>query len=87
MNLPNIIKKLNKVESTINFTHEIEINKTLPFLDILIHNTDNYPLFSVYRKPTDKGDLINFYSDHNNHIKTGMIIGFYLRARRIYIYV
>ena len=81
--IPTLISKLNSVEPSINFTYETESNHTLPFLDIKIHNTDTYPLFDVFRKPTDTSDYINFHSHHDNRIKTGMIIGFYLRAYRI----
>ena len=35
--------------------------------------------FKVYRKPINENDYIHFYSHHNNKIKTGLIIGFYLR--------
>ena len=39
--------------------------------------------FKVYRKPTNKNDYMHFYSHHNSKIKTGFIIGFYIRALRI----
>ena len=83
VNLPNLIRRLNDIEPTINFTFEKEQNNCLPFLDIMIHNSTPHLSFEVYRKPTFKNDLINFHSQHSNHIKSGMIIGLYLRALRI----
>ena len=82
-NLPHLVNNLNKIEPTINFTSEIEKNNSLPFLDILLHKANSKLQFSVYRKPTNKDDLINFHSHHHIKIKTGIIIGFYLRAFRI----
>ena len=82
-NLPHLVQRLNDVEPTINFTYEVEQNDTIPFLDILIHNSHPHLSFEVYRKPTYKNDLINFFSHHSSHIKSGIIIGSYLRALRI----
>ena len=81
--LPKIVEKLNKKEPTINFSYELETDSTLPFLDIMIHRSDTELHFSVYRKPTNTNDYINFYSHHHKSIKTGVIIGTYLRAYRI----
>ena len=82
-NLSYIIDKLNDVEPSIKFTHELEQNHTLPFLDTLIINNNNILEFEVYHKNTNKNDYIHFYSHQNNKIKSGIIIGFFLRALRI----
>ena len=37
----------------------------------------------MYRKPTNKNDFIHFSSGHNFRVKTGVVLGFYLRAFRI----
>ena len=71
------------MEPSIKFTHELEQNHTLPFLDTLIINNNNILEFKVYHKNTNKNDYIHFYSHHNNKIKSGIIIGFFLRALRI----
>ena len=39
--------------------------------------------FKVYHKPMSKNDRIHFYSHHNTKIKSGILIGFFLRALRI----
>ena len=82
-NLADITHELNSVEPTIEFTHEEEVNYTLPFLDINLHRSEAALNFSVYRKTTNKDDLIHYYSHHTTKTKTGIIIGFYLRALRI----
>ena len=81
--IEEIAEKLNNVEPSINFTYEKESNNTIPFLDILIIKSHNILTSKVYHKPTNKNDYIHFYSHHNNKIKTGLIIGFYVRALRI----
>ena len=77
-------EKLNNFEPFINFTHEKESNNTMPSLDILIIKSQNSLTFKVHSKPTNRNDYIHFYSHCNKRIKTGLIIGFYLRALRIY---
>ena len=37
----------------------------------------------MYRKPTNKDNFIHFYSAHARKIKSGIVIGFFLRAIRI----
>ena len=75
----HITDKLNNVEPSLKFIYELEYNSTLPFLDILLIRNINKLEFNVYRKPTCKNDHIHFYSHHNNNIKRGIIIGFYLK--------
>ena len=36
--------------------------------------------FKVYRKPTNKDDFIHFFSAHDRRTKSGVVIGFFLRA-------
>ena len=81
--LDRILQELNRVHSKIQFTCEEEQEGKLPFLDTLIWNRDSRLKFSVYRKPTNKNDFIHFYSSHSLRTKTGVVLGFFLRAFRI----
>ena len=46
-------KHLNSIEPSINFTYEVEEDRKLPFLDILItHHPDGTLSTTVYRKRT-----------------------------------
>ena len=83
LDLHSITDRLNNVEPSIKFTYKLEYNNTFPFLDILFIKNINKLKSKVYRKPTRKNDHIHFYSHHNNNTKSGVIIGFYLRALRI----
>ncbi|KAG8299372.1 hypothetical protein J6590_108837 [Homalodisca vitripennis] len=65
-NLNNFINHLNSFYSSIKFTHEIESNNSIPFLDILvIKNTISKRLeFDIYRKPTHTDCFITNDSNH-----------------------
>ena len=82
-NVDNKLRMLNAVNNNIQFTVEHEEECKLAFLDTLIHRGERDVKFSVFRKPTNKDDFIHYYSAHNNRIKTGVVIGFFLRALRI----
>ena len=83
INITKITNRLNDIEPTIQFTHELEFNNSLPFLDISLIKNNNALEFKVHHKPTAKNDHIHYYSHHDTHTKRGIIIGFHLRALRI----
>nr|XP_053646089.1 uncharacterized protein LOC128698052 [Cherax quadricarinatus] len=63
LNIQALLNKINAVEPSIKFTLELENNGKLPFLDVLLYRSPDSDklLFKVYRKPTNKDDLIHFY--------------------------
>lgn len=71
-------KFLNTIHSNLKFTMEIERNKSLNFLDLSIHNSNNLPIFNIYRKPSSIVTVIPFDSYHPLSIK--------LAAFRFYIH-
>lgn len=77
------LDRLNRVNERIKFTLELEENGTLPFLDTSIMRSGGVPKFKVYRKDTNCDDFIHYYSAHSERIKSGVVIGFYLRAMRV----
>ena len=83
VNIDNKLRMLNNVHSDIHFTVEEEREGILPFLDTVIRKTGEGVKFSVYRKPTNKDDFIHYLSAHNDRVKSGVVIGFFLRAYRI----
>ena len=82
-NVENKLRLLNNVNSNIQFTVEQEVDNKLPFLDTLIIRGVNDVKFKVYRKPTNRDDFIHYFSAHDERVKTGVVIGFFLRAYRI----
>ena len=67
----------------IQFTIENENNGSLPFLDTVIIREGENIKFKVYRKPTNKDDFVHYLSAHDEKTKSGVLIGFYLRALRV----
>ena len=82
-NIQHILDGLNSIHPRIKFTMEEESDGTIPFLDTLIHRKEEHATFGVYRKPTNMDDFIHFLSGHDSRTKSGVVIGFYLRALRI----
>lgn len=83
MNLNEKLKKLNDVEKKIQFTLETENDASLPFLDILIMKRESSAKYRVFRKKTNQDDYIHYFSAHSERVKSGVVIGFFLRAHRI----
>ena len=77
------LRKLNEVHENIQFTLEEEKEERMPFLDTCIIRTPDRFKFKVFRKPTNKEDYVHFYSAHSERTKSGIVIGFFLRAYRI----
>jgi len=70
---------INSRHPNIRFTMEKERNRKLPFLDVLIDNSDtNSFLTRVYRKKTFTGLLTNYFSFTSYSYKVGLISGLLL---------
>ena len=81
-NADDFLITLNSKVPSINFTVELE-DEQLPFLDVLIHCTDNSLLFSIYRKPTNSLSYVHYYSYHSNSVKSQIFTSMLLRACRL----
>ena len=83
VSLDDILRQRNDAVPHIQLTCEEEVDDKLPFLDMVIRKSAHGLKFSVYRKPTNKDDFIHYFSAHSMRTKTGVVIGFFLRAYRI----
>ena len=83
MDINERLSHLNAVNSNIQFTVEMERDGELAFLDTCIVRTDGGFKFKVHRKPSNKEDYVHFYSAHGERVKSGIVIGFFLRALRV----
>ena len=83
LDIEETLTSLNAVNPKIQFTAELERENQLAFLDTCIMRTKNSLKFKVFRKPTNKEDYVHFYSAHADRVKSGIVIGFFLRAFRI----
>lgn len=77
--------RINKWHKNLKFTIEMESNKTLPFLDVLVtHDQDHNQLTtSLYRKPTFTGLYLLWESCQNRKYKIGLIKTLVIRIYRI----
>ena len=58
----NFFSFINSMQDNIQFTMEKQINNKLPFLDMLVHCNDSKISLSIFRKPTNTGLGINYFS-------------------------
>ena len=82
-NLNRKLEDLNEVHENVKFTIELEEERKLAFLDTCIIRTNTCFKFKVHRKPTNREDYVHFYSAHSERVKSGIVIGFFLRAFRV----
>ena len=85
MEANNFLNYLNSKHPSIKFTMESEVNKMLPFLDILISSQEGNFRTSVYRKNTFIGLFMNFRSFTPMCYKLGLIRTLIDRAYKISI--
>jgi len=70
----SILKIFNEYHPRLKFTHELENNNTLSFLNTsVIRGSDGKLLTNWYRKPTYSGRYINFFSCHPEQYKYNTI--------------
>ena len=67
----------------LKFTHEIEINKKIAFLDVLIDRNDSNYNTSVFVKPTNSGECLSYDSLCPDRYKSGLIKCLLFRAFKI----
>ena len=56
------LSMINNLHPCLKFTHELENNGQIPFLDMLICNQNGKLSSKWYRKPTDTGLTLNFHA-------------------------
>ena len=58
----------------VKFTHEVEIDNKINFLDVsIIKNEDGHLTFDIYKKKTFSGRYINYFSSHPISCKIGIV--------------
>ena len=72
--IDHILNSFNSLDDKIKFTHDIENNNEISFLDLKLHRKF-YGSISCnwYRKKTWSDRYINFFSEHSNSVKTSLI--------------
>lgn len=78
--IDHVLSVFNSLNPRLQFTMEVEVNKSLSFLEITIISENNRLLFDWYHKPTFSNRYLNFLSQHPECQKRGTIIGLIDRA-------
>ncbi|XP_071639978.1 uncharacterized protein [Temnothorax longispinosus] len=60
----DVLDAFNNYHPRLKFTHELEVNGAIPFLDTLIIKNGNRLLTNWHRKPTFSGRYVNYFSNH-----------------------
>ena len=71
--LAKFLDHLNNIAPTIRFTMEVETNKSLSFLDVLVTRDGEQLTTSVYYKKTHTGRYLDYNSNHTQGVKKGII--------------
>ena len=79
----DLCNQLNSVDPDIQFTTELEVCGSIPFLDINIHKEDFSLKFAWYHKDTWTGTLLHYSSFVPFSWKSGLLKGFKNRILRI----
>ena len=74
------LKAAFESHSILKFTHELNVNNKLPFLDVLIDCSNDNIKTSVYHKTTDAGICLNANSECPDRYKISVIKSFLKRA-------
>lgn len=74
---------MNKLETSIKFTLEIQNDNKLPFLDVMVERKNSELITYIYRKPTDTGLYLKWTSSQPRNYKINLIKCLCIRAKRI----
>jgi hypothetical protein len=75
-----VLNVFNGYHQRLKFTHEIETNSSIHFLDTTVIKVEGILLTNWYRKPTFSGRYLYFYSSHPFKYKINTIKGLVDRA-------
>ena len=82
--LDEILKIFNSFDDRLQFTHEIEVEDRISFLDVLIIKNENDALeTNWYHKATFFGRCLNYMSKHPKHQKIAMVYNYVDRAIKL----
>ena len=84
VSINHLLQQLNSFHPNIQFAVEIESSRRIPFLDILIVKKKSKNETTVYRKSTDTGIYLNWFSFAPNTWKRGTLKNLVNRAYNIY---
>ena len=75
-----IVNVFNSYDMNLKFTHEIENDKKISFLDVMVINDNNKIITDWYQKSVYSGRIIHFLSSHPTYQKKNIIYNLVDRA-------
>ena len=81
--LESFLHLLNSLDPKLKITQELDVERRLPFLDVLVHRSDICFEFGVYRKPTHSDRYLNYSSNHSPAVKRGVVTSVVDRALQV----
>ena len=75
----HFVSELNNIHKNIKFTYELEINNSLPFLDIKVYRSLNSFTYEIYHKNTATDHVIPYDSNHPPSHKLSAFRSFFHR--------
>jgi len=75
-----ILETFNSFHSRLKFTMEISKCDHISFLDVNLIVENRKIIFDLFKKPTNSGRYLNFYSNHSIENKKGVIINLFDRT-------
>src|SRR5580765_6586553 len=72
--IDNILSTFNNYHDRLKFTHEVEDNNKINFLNTTVLRKDGTLITNWYRKPTFSGRYINYFSNHPYKYKINTVI-------------
>ena len=75
-----VLKKFNSYDRHLQFTHELQNNNMIPFLDVALSIDKNSIITNWYQKPTNSNRVLNFNSNHTIQLKRNIIYNLVDRA-------
>ena len=76
----SILQVFNSYDNRLQFTHEVENENSISFLDLLIIQKEGRIITNWYQKPTFSGRMLNYNSEHPFTHKKGVIFNLVDRA-------
>ena len=78
--IDKVLNVFNNYNKSLKFTHEIENNHSISFLDVKIINKNNGLHTNWYIKPTSSTRILNYFSNHPIQLKRNIIYNLVDRA-------
>ena len=71
----NVLELFNSYHERLRFTVDFGDENSINFLDVKLMRQEGRIIFDIYKKPTNSGRYLNYFSNHPLVHKRGVIIG------------